>query len=315
MTDPFPHSLTDWLAGQEDARAEAWRRFRNRRVGAIGLYALLAVLTVGGALTGQVPVSDGAILFAAFFTFAAFLLGWNWVNVPLKTFHARLKAQVLPALAEARGFDYSPTGDPVEIVGDHARLGLVPHHTRGHVEDVFQGIHKGVELGFAEATLTRRRRGDRAKQTAFRGLLVTLALPRRVPGRTVLLPDLGLLNVVRRVERDLGREIEAVEIDDPAFERAFQAFATQPKATRKLLTETVRAGLLALTEYDGRPVKVAAGLYGDRVYLAIDLRRDLFEVTAPDDGTPLAACVAPMNAEIDALLALVDLLGLGTAPA
>jgi hypothetical protein len=81
--------------------------------------------------------------------------------------------------------------------------------------------------------------------------------------------------------------MQLVELEDPAFERAFTVRASDPTEARYLLSPSLMRRILAFSENSGG--KLRLGFLGGRVYVAIPLTGDLFST----GGGALPGLVSP----------------------
>jgi hypothetical protein len=155
-------------------------------------------------------------------------------------------------------------------------------------EDLVRGRHGATEFRFSELRASRvKKRGKRTEvEPVFHGLFFVADCHKTFRGQTLLLPD--------RAERKLGafgRAFQAlggapgmqlVQLEDPAFERAFAVYATDETEARYLLSPSMMQRILRFHENTG--AKLRLGFARGRVNVAVPLESDLFAVSA---GTPL----------------------------
>lgn len=148
-------------------------------------------------------------------------------------------------------------------------------------EDTIQGVRDGRAFVCVEIhTRAWRGRGrDRALVTLFRGLFIRVALGLHNDSRTLVVADTpnrtfgGL--VARLVDRwKLTRE-PVVHLENPAFERAFNVYSSDPVAAHLLLSPAMMERLTRLRAGTGRMVSLA--LNQGVATAAIGFDRDLFE--------------------------------------
>lgn len=146
-------------------------------------------------------------------------------------------------------------------------------------EDLVSGRVGSTALRFSEVRLTRRRRGkDKTPETVFRGLFLVADFPKSFRGRVLLLPDRAerTLGAFGRAFQRLPRHdgLALVELEDPAFERHFACYGSDPVETRYLLSPAFMERLVRFRENTGVPLRLA--LAGESLLLALPLDRDLF---------------------------------------
>jgi hypothetical protein len=125
----------------------------------------------------------------------------------------------------------------------------------------------------------------------FRGLFFAFDLGGSARGTTIVLPHRA---GPAFAEHDA---LDAVRLDDPAFDRAFRVLSSDPDEARALLQPSTRAGLLRLREAAGHDVHLS--LSDGRASVAIE--------SGPPRLVPGGHVDAARVAEIAGLFGLVDL--------
>lgn len=228
----------------------------------------------------------------------------------------RIRQEVLRRAVEFwdPSFRYLPKGSITRAEFDASRLfeGEPIHRFRG--EDLVQGRHGATAFRFSELRAVRvRRRGKRVEEVpVFHGLFFVADFPKHFGGTTLVLPD--------RAERRLGafgRSLQAldgvsglrlVQLEDPAFERAFAVYASDDTEARYLLSPSLMERLRRFHENTGSQLRVS--LCGGRVAIAIPLATDFFAV---DTAAPLeASTLRRWMGELHFATGIVDELDLDT---
>ncbi|HWT12479.1 MAG TPA: DUF3137 domain-containing protein [Allosphingosinicella sp.] len=215
----------------EEKRRKAVRRFWLLLVGSIVLGLVVLV-----SLAGAEWVVSGLVL-GVLVIVVGIVAGVR----PLTAAKEELKHPVLEALARRGGMEYLPSGFDPPVFPSAGRIlfGGISSHS---FTDLFHGTDsEGKRFAVYEGTLTRRQ--GKNTVTVFTGQLY--AFQRRSPsgGETAIVPDKGIFNFFK------PSGMERVKFDtDPAFEKKFEVYASQPAAASLLVGSDVRSELLQLRE-------------------------------------------------------------------
>jgi len=180
---------------------------------------------------------------------------------PLDKAKRSLKDPMLTALAERGGMAYYAAGfEPPFYL--EARKALFGNWLSGQTfTDLFTGkTPDGHAFGIYEATLEQG--SGKNRQTIFQGQMYGFETGQAPSGVTVLTPDRGLFNFFKP-----GPGMERVKFeDDPAFEKKFELYSTEPAKAQALFgSPTLRQRLLELRAKG----KLFAYLDGQSAFFAI----------------------------------------------
>ncbi len=204
-----------------------------------------------------------------------------WISRPAIRHRAELKDLVIAPLCRFLGdLDYSRKAKGGFDTGRFEAAGVVGHHTRSKLEDLFAGHHRDTGFRVVEAKLKRRRRGRRSSgsTTVFKGLLFDIEVPQAFACRILLASDKGgLVNRMEGFFRDKFGGMEATAFDHPAFEARYEVYSDDAAAARALMTPALLDSLVALCEAADEEALRAAFVDG-RFLLALPSRKDLFEI-------------------------------------
>jgi hypothetical protein len=312
-----PEEFEAFLAGELAARLadlERERRAVAARRDAVRLPApwKLAIGAAGVALAAWIGDVE-LVLLALVLPFA---IDWiRMLRVP-DTATPRIRAELLRRVVEFwdPSFRYWPGEGIPRAEFDASRLFEGETIDRYRGEDLVSGRHGATEFRFSELRAVRlRRRGKRVEEVpVFHGLFFVADFAKHFRGETLVLPD--------RAERRLGafgrafqaldgmRGLRLVQLEDPAFERAFAVYASDETEARYLLSPALVARILRFHENTGAQLRL--GFVAGRIAVAVPLAGDLFAV---DPSAPLdAAALRRWTGELLFAIGIVDELDLNT---
>jgi hypothetical protein len=278
---------------------------RKRTITQINLSALwrvpicLALAYVAWKVTRKPGDDPSEIL--GFLLVGAFA-GYSWAANRLERAYRRLyKQRVLPRLASQFGaLEWRPARPPLD---DFRRHRLFPEWDDCQSEDEIAGEYRGLPLSVMELRLTKGSGDD--EKTIFHGIAAAVTLPRGLRGVTVVAPDRGVFG--NFAERLRGGPCQPVRLEDPAFEKAFEVYATDQVAARALLTPAFMERFLAFAQ-SGRFGAPVALVQDNRLLMALSVGggRNLFE--PPSYLKPAAArdALAQLTRDLEAVLRAAD---------
>lgn len=152
-------------------------------------------------------------------------------------------------------------------------------------EDLVSGTHGSTAFRFCELHVkhVQRKKKRTDTRTVFEGLFFVADFNKSLRGHTLVLPDVAerALGSVGRAFQSLGSagsSLRLVELEDPAFERAFKVRASDPVEARYVLSPSLMQRILAFHQNTGG--KLRLGFIDGRVYLALPMASDLLAVNA-----------------------------------
>lgn len=228
----------------------------------------------------------------------------------------RIREQLLRRVVQFwdPSFRYQPAGSISRAEFDASRLFEGERIDRFRGEDLVTGKHGLTQFRFSELRAERiEKSGKQTRRvTVFHGLFFVADFPKHFRGETLLLPD--------RAERHLGafgRAFQAlgggfglrlVQLEDPAFERAFAVYSSDETEARYLLSPSLMQRILRFRENSGAKLRLAFS--AGRLCMALPLSNDLFAV---DVATPLTpATLKRWMGELLFATGIVDDLDLNT---
>ena len=256
---------------------------RQTRVAAfyrrIGLSVPLIALAAGALYTVGFLQSDP--LWSGIGLVVAAAAAGYWISRPATRHREELKDLVIAPICRFLGdLEYSRTAKGGFNTGRFEEAGVVGHHNRSKLEDLFTGRHRATGFRMVEARLRRRRRGRRnsGSSTVFKGLLFDIEVPTPFSCRVLIASDKGgLVNRMEGFFRDKFGDTAPVAFDHPAFEARYEVYSDDDAAARALLTPALLDSLVALCEAAEEEALRAAFMNG-RFLLALPNRKDLFEI-------------------------------------
>ncbi len=148
-------------------------------------------------------------------------------------------------------------------------------------EDLIEGNAFGTKFQCAEIHLPRmssefndgelQRLSVRAQ--GFKGLFAVIDLPKRLDSVVYIFPN----NAVGRVNRlGVGRGgLERIKLEDPMFEKYFNAYGTDQLQSRMILTTKLIDDIAMLRERMGSSIMLS--IKHNKLYIAVSSSKDLFE--------------------------------------
>jgi hypothetical protein len=181
-------------------------------------------------------------------------------------------------------------------------------------EDFFCGKSGATSFEFSEIDAsyeTKDIRGDTKVCQVFRGIYFIADFNKHFRTRTIVIPDTGEKGrgffswLFQSSESSRGRRIR---LEDPEFEREFDAFGDDEVEARYILTPALMARILALKSRSGQ---VALSFLNGQVHVALGVARNLFE---PSVFTRVsdARQVAEFLNDLRSILGIIEVLNLNT---
>lgn len=238
------------LGEHEERRRQGVRHFWLYLLGSLLLAALVLL-----SLAGYGWLIVGIVLAAI-----VFIIGLILAFRPLSHAKTELKHPVLEALAGKGGMEYLPDGFDPPVFPEASRplFGGITSYT---FTDLFHGTDAGGKrFALYEANLVRG--SGKNSQTVFSGQFYAFQRRSAGSGVTAIVPDKGIFNFAK------PSGFDRVRFDgDPAFEKKFEVYTTEPSSALSLLGADVRRKLVDLRAigkvfaYVG-PEDVLVGIWG-----------------------------------------------------
>lgn len=272
--------------------------------------AVLGVPLVGGSIwlaffSDGIQVDHPAIPFVVCALFIA--LGGFGIYKLAFLLRGRSKRQhkefLLSGFARFKGFAYDPMGHP-NMVMDMAKLSLIPNFTEMECEDGLKGAVGDLEFQYAEAGLWEKTitydtdgKKEEKKEKVFQGFLVSIDVKKAFTCRVTIqreyVPSPGLMVGMKRMK-----------LEDPQFEKLYDAYTDEQVQGRYLMTPTMMERLVELSEHYTR---MMIAFHDNQIHITCD-RQNLFEagsasddLTSPEPARKLIHDLAMFERLIDAL--------------
>jgi hypothetical protein len=277
LTDFYYTELYDSLQDLEAQRS----RVKKRVVLFFGILAAIA-LGIIGLIYGSCHCFNEAYIWIGVGAAAVGGFGYRFL---ISGYRSGFKEQIIRPLIEAIEQDlrYAPDATIPQSLFQYSGL-FTQRVDRYRGNDFVRGQIDGISIQFSDIHAEHRSRDSKGRThwtTIFQGLYIVADFNKHFKGRTVVLPDLaenlfgsfigGMLQ-----SRNFTKD-QLVKMDDPAFEKAFVVYGSDQIEARYILTHTMMERLLKLKKDTGSKIYVA--FKGEKIMIAIDYDKDLFEPT------------------------------------
>ena len=246
--------LAQWLAAQDESRAQARKLVRQRRILAVlGALAVAAIVF----LFERDPISP--LQFAG----GALFGGLAWAQAAKRPVTDKLKGGINGAIARALEMEFSLLALPGPEFQRIKRFRMVRSYDRSEFQDCWSGEIGDRSFRLYEAHLEDRQGSGKNQRwvTVFRGSVINVAFAREFLGTTLIERERS-----RRSWFGLGAEKEELEFDgsvlqrcamvDPRFEDEFTVWSTDPVEGRYLVHPEYIERLIAVEQaFAGKEVR------------------------------------------------------------
>lgn len=167
-----------------------------------------------------------------------------WPVLVYRRYGAQFKKEILPEILSFFGNTLSWAEGGISLSEFVLPESFLPPHDDATCSDGFIGSYKEVRIQMTELTLKERKEKNRTS-VSFRGLLLELTFNKPFLGQTLVVPDRGVFSFMfQRCPSSMQR----IELEDPEFEKCFEAYSTDPVEARYLLTTSFMERLLQLNQ-------------------------------------------------------------------
>jgi len=237
----YASAIEPWIVKQESRRKLFLKLAGLAIVVTIVLIAALQLLYWGA-------IGDAFHIAAILFLVPAVMGGavcWGIVWL----FRFSIKQYLVPKVCDFAGLAFTarPTSFPFNLFDD---ADFLPNHDRKVWEDGISGTHEDVSFSLVETKLQKRHRSDNGSdswRTRWRGMFFLLEFPKPFHGRTVVTREKGAMSKLFS-----GKPADNVRLEDPRFEKLFEAYSTDQVEARYLLTPTFMERVVALASMVGK---------------------------------------------------------------
>lgn len=264
--------LSDWLTGQQAARAEARRKIWN-----IGVLSVVvgAIVALAGYLAGGAGV--------AYFLGALVAMGgMGWAAHIRQKMVDSLKHEMNGALARSLSIAYQVSPEAGPEFERACEFDLLPAYDDSYFQDAWHGVVGGTDFLLYEAKLTETRGSGKSRRTVtvFQGILLRMRFARDFIGTTLVRRDGFKFTLFGDSKAYAGQTLERTKMVDPRFEDAFDVYSSDQVEGRYLVHPAYCERLLEL-ERDFFGEQLCAVFHGGD--LLVTIRTDeLFESATLD---------------------------------
>lgn len=310
-----PARIEDLLQGPLGAEIEAMETWRKQaRTAVLGWGA--GIMLPGGALVFglfKAGVHHNLVLFSAIGTLvAAVAVAGHHFQRFRSGFKQRVVAPIISAFHPGLSYRAEDSIEQRAFEASGLFRGLPLSEYAG--EDLVSGRIGATAIRFSEiaAVHVSRQNNRERRQTIFRGLFFIADFNKHFSGSTYVLPDRAqrLLGALGQGLQSLdGTYGQLVKLEDPEFERLFAVFASDQIEARYILSSALMERITAFRVRSGHALRL--GFVDSRLYVAIEVGRDLFE---PRLFRSVAdpALYREIWADLDLVIGIVDELNLNT---
>lgn len=277
LTDFYYTQLYDSLQALEQERKQVQRRV-------IILFAILGaiVLAMVGTIYNHCHCLNESFIWIGVGAIAVGGFGYRFL---ISGYRSGFKEKIIRPLIGAieEGLRYAPDAVVPQTLFTYSHL-FEQRIDRYRGNDFVRGQIDGVGIQFSDVHAEHRSRDSKGREhwsTIFQGLYIVADFNKHFKGRTLVLPDLAenLFGsfIGNMLQSNNFAKDQLVKMDDPAFEKAFVVYGTDQIEAHYILTHTMMQRLLTLRKETGR--KIYVSFNGEKIMIAIDYDKDLFEPT------------------------------------
>lgn len=273
FAEHYKKNIKPFVEDFEKLRMSALDKASLRTRIAVPVVALVLILMYFYASSHKVTNEETKTLMAI----ALFVVGGAglWIYSSIGKYKSSIKGIIFPQiLSFLGGYKYAPKIAPRGH--QYKDWDILPSYDRERSEDEIKGNHKGVAIDFFETNLEERRSDGKGRtyyKVIFKGLLISLTIHKHFKGKTILKKDGGIIG---NWFATTFSHLENVKLEDPRFEKLFEAYANDQIEARYLLTTAFMDRLVRLVEVLGSKA-VQCSFYRDSLLMMIPVKKDMFE--------------------------------------
>lgn len=277
LTDFYYTELYDSLASLEEERKSVQKKVIIL-FGVLGAVSLAIILVIYSSCRcfneSYIWVGVGATAIGGF--------GYRWV---VGDYRSGFKEQIIRPLIGAieKELHYAPDAMVPQALFQFSHL-FDQRIDRYRGNDLVRGKIDDIAVQFSDIHAEHRSRNSKGREqwsTIFKGLYIVADFNKHFKGRTLVLPDLAenlfgsyIGNMLQ--SKNFSKD-QLVKMDDPAFEKSFVVYGSDQIEAHYILTHTMMQRILKLKKETGS--KIYVSFNGEKVMIAIDYDKDLFEPT------------------------------------
>lgn len=192
-----------------------------------------------------------------------------------KAFVRKIKGFVMPQLCKCFGNLNWSTNGKVQT-GLFHMAGLIKDYNMETIDDIFRGKINDVHIEIDEVHLQKKEevrhngKTETSYMTVFRGVFITLDMNKNFNGKTIIKPDTwSHLSPMANLKH--------TTLEDVVFEKKYDVFTDDEIEARYLITTSFMERLVNIkTAFKAR--RTSCAFYQDKLLIALDTKKDLFEI-------------------------------------
>jgi hypothetical protein len=214
-----------------------------------------------------------------------------------KKYRQNYKSQLITRVVQLFGdqFQYSPEGS---VSSSYFSLSQIFQENFNiyHGEDLVTGKIGGLDLEFSELYVAHRTGSGKNQHThqVFKGIFFMCGIPRRMKGRTFILPDVAENSFGQVlggfIQKHLGANLmdrgQLIKLENPNFEKYFVVYADDQVESRYLLSPKVMENLASYREQTGREIFIS--FKEDKVFVALKFSSQSSTYLEPPIDKPIS---------------------------
>ncbi len=321
-----PQRHTIGISAEESARdvmtcyyqqhiAPLARRFENLRVAKLkrarsrfylALFICTLLFFVYWLFSAYIFTSQTLLLTLGPFLLLALGLAW-WSFRPVLQFKSEVKAKVFPKIFGYFGDDFIYSQTHHMSLTHLKRSKILPSYDTAKFDEYVQGSFQGVSIALNELELFSRVKSKKRSslKVQFKGIAIELGCQKRFKGHTIV--------VSRRMDLqslifDRFKGLERVKLEDPRFEKRFDAFSNDQVEARYLLTLGFMERLQSLANrFSG---KLECAFYQDKLLILLESNHNRFELGSIFSGASFEYEFSQIHKEMQQVFAMIEILKL-----
>lgn len=242
------------------------------------------------------------ILGFSFFTMSIII--YSFVK---KDFENRVKKIIMPSVVSGfKNLSWRNGGTSKGYIFEFVQV--VPQHDIWSNDDVFEGVHNGVNFEIAETSLLKERipqhknrhgREVPAKYTkVFKGIIIKFNMNKKFTGLTLIKPETLLHSSPQEyMQRTI---LESVD-----FENKYDVFTTDEVEARYIITPTFMNRLESI-KLAFKVKELSCAFYDKNLYIALPTKKDIFSICALNKSLSEPQPYFQMYEEIVSIIKLID---------
>lgn len=194
---------------------------------------------------------------------------------PILEYKDSIKTKIFPNILNFLG-KFTYTINPKrKDVRQYDFMGFFPRYDRQTNEDNIRGTYNGVKIDLFETVLDRARKSKNGEyyDEVFRGIIIGLTFNKTLKGTTIIRKDSGLIG---NLFHETLPELKDVKLEDPNFNKIFQAYSDDQVEARYVLSVSFMERLKELSEAFGSKA-IQCCFYQEKVVFVIPVKKNMFE--------------------------------------